>query len=679
MKLYFRKEIWKPGPRLVLTVIILLLSSVGVCYSVVNNFVGILMFAVLLFFNLIRLEFDSQHEWIFGAFGGLFAAFLANYSGLLVNYIGYDNFYNQGFFSALSFLVVPYYNIQIFIAEMALVLIVYFVLKMFMIPTKVALVLSVVPFLIFYIANYEVYILRGFDFLFPDIYAANTAANVIGNQVFKFENPIIFAAIPYVLFCLAVFSTKTDRRKTKWYTSMSMNLALSVLVAIISITYISGLAEGRSIQTWQHHGTMINSPLMNFILSADSVFVDTPEGYSEERINDYLESNNIIQTSTVEANGEEPVNIIVIMSESFVDPSTWPDDYQPSNDPIPFWHSLEENTIHGMASVAIFGGGTANSEFEMLTSLSTAFLGQGVTPYTLCIDENTYSLAYYLGSLGYRTLAMHPFESSGWNRTNVYQYFGFDEMYFEDDMSPDEDDIVRNYISDQYAYDYMLDQMDSEEGPTFAFLVTMQNHSTYIPMDDNFDNYQYFNYGGLLTDLQTDLTNEYCSLLSRSDEALEYLLSNLSSRDEKYAVLIFGDHQPNLTWNYAGSATYAYSSWVPYVIWTNYDMPQEMQEYSYENYGFSSLNYLALDLLKAAGIEYNSYYKYFDSMRTYIPCINQNFYVSAGDGNMYPVNYGIDEDVIGVLNVFHYLQYDILQDSSNSNQLTSDLNDYMQE
>ena len=262
MKLYFRKEIWKPGPRLVLTVIILLLSSVGVYYSVVNNFVGILMFAVLLFFNLIRLEFDSQHEWIFGAFGGLFAAFLANYSGLLVNYIGYDNFYNQGFFSALSFLVVPYYNIQIFIAEMALVLIVYFVLKMFMIPTKVALVLSVVPFLIFYIANYEVYILRGFDFLFPDIYAANTAANVIGNQVFKFENPIIFAAIPYVLFCLAVFSTKTDRRKTKWYTSMSMNLALSVLVAIISITYISGLAEGRSIQTWQHHGTMINSPLI---------------------------------------------------------------------------------------------------------------------------------------------------------------------------------------------------------------------------------------------------------------------------------------------------------------------------------------------------------------------------------------------------------------------------------
>lgn len=53
--------------------------------------------------------------------------------------------------------------------------------------------------------------------------------------------------------------------------------------------------------------------------------------------------------------GERPVNIIGIMNESFGDFSIF-DGFAPSEDPLPFLHSMEENTIQGWMYSPVTGG-----------------------------------------------------------------------------------------------------------------------------------------------------------------------------------------------------------------------------------------------------------------------------------------------------------------------------------
>ena len=98
------------------------------------------------------------------------------------------------------------------------------------------------------------------------------------------------------------------------------------------------------------------------------------------------------------------------MNEAFSDPSVL-GDFTTNEDYMPFVHSLldgADNTISGHLNVSVKGGNTANTEFEYLTGASMAFLPYGSIPYQQYVKKETPSMASYLSSLGYYTIAMHP-------------------------------------------------------------------------------------------------------------------------------------------------------------------------------------------------------------------------------------------------------------------------------
>ena len=101
--------------------------------------------------------------------------------------------------------------------------------------------------------------------------------------------------------------------------------------------------------------------------------------------------------------------------------------------------------------MSVKGGNTANSEFEFLTGSSLYWLPVGSVAYQQYIRKDLPGLADQLGREGYRTIAMHPYYSSGWNRPKVYSLMHFDEMYFYKDFKDPE--ILRSYISDQTTFD----------------------------------------------------------------------------------------------------------------------------------------------------------------------------------------------------------------------------------
>ena len=97
------------------------------------------------------------------------------------------------------------------------------------------------------------------------------------------------------------------------------------------------------------------------------------------------------------------------MNESFADLTIF-EGLELEEDPTPFLHSMTENTIKGYAYSSVFGGTTANSEYEFLTGNTTAFLPAGTVPYQMYVSSGDPTLVGQMAALGYQwdTQAVPP-------------------------------------------------------------------------------------------------------------------------------------------------------------------------------------------------------------------------------------------------------------------------------
>lgn len=134
----------------------------------------------------------------------------------------------------------------------------------------------------------------------------------------------------------------------------------------------------------------------------------------------------------------------------------------------------------------------------------------------------------------------------------------------------------------------------------------MQNHGGYTNTYYGFDN-------TVTADkLNNSALDQYLSLIKLTDEDLKNLIEYFSNVDEKTIVVFFGDHQPNDTvassvlaangmdYNNLSNEELKLRYQVPYVIWANYDIDEAAGK-------DTSVNYLAANVLKAAGVPTNDY------------------------------------------------------------------------
>ena len=153
-----------------------------------------------------------------------------------------------------------------------------------------------------------------------------------------------------------------------------------------------------------------------------------------------------------------------------------------------------------------------------------------------------------------------------------------------------------------------------EEGrPLFVFNVTMQNHGGY---DQTYTN---FSPGISVDGVNSISVSQYFSLIKLSDQALEQLIDYFSGVDEKTVIVFFGDHQPNDTVasvveNGAQAETQK-RYLVPYLVWSNYGIEGAKDKNT-------SLNYLAAQVLTAAGVPTNAYQNYLLSLSKTYPVIS---------------------------------------------------------
>ena len=257
-----------------------------------------------------------------------------------------------------------------------------------------------------------------------------------------------------------------------------------------------------------------------------------PAGYSETVL------EQAAQAYAGRSGAVQP-NIIMIMNESFADLKSI-GDFETNEDYMPFIHSLAEaeNTISGDLLVSTFGGGTATTEFEVLTGDTMAFLPFGCSPYQMYVKSETPGLVSGLEAQGYQTVSLHPYLATSWNRQQVYERLGFDRQLYETDFS-DDAARLRGYISDSADYRKIIELYEAKPAgePLFVFNVTMQNHGGYGPSDD-----PAFEERIRLTGAyegKYPQVDQYLSLVRYSDEAVEQLVAYFSQVDEPTAIIFF--------------------------------------------------------------------------------------------------------------------------------------------
>ena len=469
-----------------------------------------------------------------------------------------------------------------------------------------------------------------------DIFSWKTAASVADNYNFMPDTRMVVVTLVFlVAIALFHFIKVKVTRFVFW-----KRLIPAALVAVV-LSLFAGTLQQESFQNSHRlynklftpvYMTDVDGMAVTFVMNLAYMSIDKPEHYSDSEAQAVLDSYGAGGAMTEDTDpaakddtqkDEELPNIIVMMNESFSDLSVL-GDFETNEDYMPFIRSLEqgaENTVTGMLNVSVCGGNTANTEFEFLTGNTMAFLPQGSIPYQQYINGDLKALPDYLKTLGYQTIATHPYNAGGWERDTVYPMLGFNESVFKDEyVNPQ---YVRQYISDESCVDKIIEFYENKETdkPLFVFNVTMQNHGGYQDQ-----------YGNFTPDISVkDSTNfslqQYLSLVKLSDSALESLISYFKDADEKTVIVFFGDHQPSdavastvlakngMSWNHLTEEQQKLRYQVPYVVWANYDIDEETG-------ADTSANYLAAEVLERAGVPLDEYRSYLMHLKTEYPVIS---------------------------------------------------------
>ena len=530
---------------------------------------------------------------------------------------------------------------------------------------RLALRMEAVISLLIGLINYFVIQFRSNPVMPWDIFSIRTAASVANNYQYKLE--------PRALICILVFTAilavcqlaskkaDVDNKKQPTFILTKKIRITGALICALCLFLLGNYVQTQDCVKRFHIYDKLFTPntmtykdgtVVAFLLECQYLSVKEPASYSNEKAEELL-----AQAAAQNENGntgqaqKELPNIIVIMNEAFSDLSIL-DAYVTNEDEMPYMRSLmngAENTISGYMDVSVLGGNTANTEFEFLTGNTMAFLPQGCIPYQQYVHDSMPSMASSLKEMGYRTLALHPYGAKGWDRHEVYEYFGFDAFYSKSDFT--DPHILRKYISDQADVEKVIELYEQDPDiPLFLFNVTMQNHSSY---SDAFDN---FTPTISVEGSDSFALNQYLSLLRESDRSLKQLITYFEQVDDPTIIVFFGDHQPTDSvvapiYKLNNRSVYSLTEeelclryQVPYIIHANFDIEES------QNVPMST-NYLGIKTLEAAGLPLNAYQQFLSTQYKIYPSISM-MQITDSDGHITSIS---DKETL--LESYEILQY----------------------
>lgn len=473
--------------------------------------------------------------------------------------------------------------------------------------------------------NHYVYKARGSMFVPWDILAAKTAGDVAGQYEFKIYGMAVLWILIW-LACAIMSYFFVDKKINPYFTGKKRLIygfasVIGVLVLFLGMIK-SPLYKEIPDRLYNVERYYKNQGIVvTFFNYSKFLFIIPPEGYSTEKcqtiVEEYVDGKDVLTTENT------PLNIIVIMNESFTDFKSL-GNLPEIDDCLSFCNGLKENVVRGNLYVPVFGGTTVNTEYEFLTGNSISY--QKGCPFSYAVRTDRPSVVRVLNDLGYESYGMHPATGNNWNRDLVYPYLGLKDFISLEDIEYTEKDTINDHISDDWDVSKLIDMYENKTSDRlFIFNVSMQNHGGYefdfeketgeAPVDLS----AYGNY---------PMAENYLALLKKSDEAFEKLITYFEDVDEPTMIVMFGDHMPNIeneffdTVNGESIDTENPQENIkkfvtPFIIWTNYDIEEKY-------YDRMSANFLPELMLETADIELPAYYEQLRELREKYPVVSVN-------------------------------------------------------
>lgn len=501
---------------------------------------------------------------------------------------------------------------------------------------------------------------RGLPFFFADLFSVGTAMEVAGNYTFKEWPQYLCIFIWFLTSTVATIyvlkrQTRTKPEQLKWNILIRL-CGFGFVFAVMSLFLKTSLMADCGIEPyfWKHTK---NGVALNLMMDAKYSKLEIPESYDVQELQKIAE-----QYKGKKGTGKTP-NILVIMSESFADLSVL-GDFETNKEVMPFIDSLRENTVRGHVYASVYGGSTANSEYEFFTGDSMLIYPNGAVPYQTYLKGKIFlsSLVRNIQKAGYTTESFHPNEATNWNRNSIYQALGFQHSLWIDDVVHPE--YLRKYITDAADFDTIIHQFENKkkEEPLFFFNITMQNHGGYLISD--FEN-EIKVTSGEKENLYPK-TEQFLTLAHKTDEDMKKLITYFENYEEPTIILFYGDHHPKIDSNFIEDMLgermdnlkieelqKLYQT--PFFIWANYDI-EEKEDVSV------SINYLSGLLCKTVGLPTTAYQEYLYHLQEKFPVINGNGVIDR-EGVHYSKTEALEK--FPELNTYCCLIYNHMYDSEN--------------
>ena len=323
--------------------------------------------------------------------------------------------------------------------------------------------------------------------------------------------------------------------------------------------------------------------------------IPKPRGYSENKVNEVL--SRIDAKKTGNADFVAP-NIIYVQLESFIDLSHVKG-VTLSENPTPNFTALKESCPSGFLSVPLVGSGTANTEFEILTGMSTEFFSPGEYPYVTIMRETVCEATpFILSKNGYKTHAMHNNTGVFYDRHLVYPNLGFDTFI------PIEHMYDVEYNDGGWAKDASLlyeiqRTLQSTAERDFVFTVSVQPHGSYPT--EKLGDYDIKVSGFEDDEAFENMYTYYAEQIRGTDKLVGMLTDYYSSYDEETVIVFYGDHLPDLRLT-EGDLREGDLYQTEYVLWSNFGAFDDVADKDIQSFQLSSYLYELLGLNENIGV-----------------------------------------------------------------------------
>lgn len=244
-------------------------------------------------------------------------------------------------------------------------------------------------------------------------------------------------------------------------------------------------------------------------------------------------------------------NVHLIVLESFLDPRL----FSKLGFSTPPVHPAFENLFGeqlGLSLSPVFGGATAQAEFEILCGVP-ALERLSSVEFNIFNGSAAFCLPGQLASLGYYSSASNTYKPDFFNAVAAYQGAGFSVSHFPKEFSPAADSYlefgdpgVEEYIFDEELFEQNLGYVkkvlrDNPEKPLFNYLLTIYGHLPHLLDPDKRPEF---------IELRSDYPDDHLTRATNQfyyrTEAIAHHVKSLINLDPESLIILISDHVPPL-------------------------------------------------------------------------------------------------------------------------------------